>query len=413
MTEPGLSIARAHRPGVSAEVDLALGCLGDPADRQALSAALEREIDWQILVQFCLDHAITEPVFAALSRLRDGAVPEEVLSAAARRLERRRAEARSAQQQLLDILRLLEARGIPALPFKGPALAELLYGDAAMRSYRDLDFLVPLEHAGATLTALVASRYQRPHTLSAAQDAAFLAYAGEDILFPERQEALPIEPHWAFAPHTLAVDLDYAAIWRRTGIASLLGTPVRALAPEDLLIALCIHGGKEEWIRLQWICDIAELMRAYPGMEWGWVLNQASRLGGQRMLALGLVLATDLIGTTLPQAVWDRVEAGSVVQSLAAQVSVHLFSEADHPPRGVDMLAFSLKIRARLWDRVQYAVHLARQATNRARWLLPLPAFFSLLYYLLRPIWLIGKYGLAFCTTLSNRPSDPGRTTKL
>src|SRR2546426_10956064 len=43
---------------------------------------------------------------------------------------------------LLSLLELFEARGIPAVPFKGPVLAVQAYGDVALREFRDLDILV-------------------------------------------------------------------------------------------------------------------------------------------------------------------------------------------------------------------------------------------------------------------------------
>jgi hypothetical protein len=31
--------------------------------------------------------------------------------------------------------------------------------------------------------------------------------------------------------------------------------------PEDMLLFLCVHGGKHQWTRLAWICDVAEFIR--------------------------------------------------------------------------------------------------------------------------------------------------------
>ena len=44
--------------------------------------------------------------------------------------------------ELLRILRLLDAHAIRAVPLKGPALAQSLYGDLALREFCDLDVLV-------------------------------------------------------------------------------------------------------------------------------------------------------------------------------------------------------------------------------------------------------------------------------
>jgi hypothetical protein len=47
--------------------------------------------------------------------------------------------------ELSRILQAFESSGIPAYPFKGPALSVMLCGDPARSSRKDLDFLVPKE----------------------------------------------------------------------------------------------------------------------------------------------------------------------------------------------------------------------------------------------------------------------------
>src|SRR5207248_2341602 len=44
--------------------------------------------------------------------------------------------------ELFRILDCLEAHEIPAIPYKGPALAEMVYGNLASREFSDLDVLV-------------------------------------------------------------------------------------------------------------------------------------------------------------------------------------------------------------------------------------------------------------------------------
>jgi hypothetical protein len=44
--------------------------------------------------------------------------------------------------ELIRILNCLESHGIAAIPFKGPTLAESVYGNLALREFSDLDILV-------------------------------------------------------------------------------------------------------------------------------------------------------------------------------------------------------------------------------------------------------------------------------
>jgi Uncharacterised nucleotidyltransferase len=60
---------------------------------------------------------------------------------------------------LLKLLRLLEAHGIAALPYKGPVLAALAYGNVAFRQFGDLDLLVRPQDADRAKALLWAQGY--------------------------------------------------------------------------------------------------------------------------------------------------------------------------------------------------------------------------------------------------------------
>lgn len=160
-----------------------------------------------------------------------------------------------------------------------------------------------------------------------------------------------------------------------------------------MLLILCIQRAKHLWERLDWICDIATLVRTRPGINWEQVIEQASRLGCERILALGLYLAKKLLQAELPEAVWQRVQTDPMVEAIAAQVSQR-FQQPDSFPRAYQRALFHLKTRERLRDRIEYCLRLAMTPTLTEWVLFPLPASFSFLYYLLRPLRLLKTHGL-------------------
>ena len=118
-------------------------------------------------------------------------------------------------------------------------------------------------------------------------------------------------------------------MWGRLERVSLDGKKVLNLSPADLFLVLCVHAGRHHWCQLQWICDIAELIRVHYHMDWQQLMDLARTLGSERVLFLGLYLASDLLGAVLPQEVSQRVQSDPVVKSLATQVCERLFSERD------------------------------------------------------------------------------------
>jgi hypothetical protein len=169
---------------------------------------------------------------------------------------------------------------------------------------------------------------------------------------------IAVELHWAVTSWTFFFPLKPARLWERLENVHLGDRTVRSLAPEDLLLILCVHGAKHYWSKLGWVCDVAELVRAHPDLAWPTLLTRAKQLGGRRMLCLGLLLAHELLRTVLPKEVWNQIQADPVVPWLAAQVRKRLFTEPHGSFWALDHPAFYFRLRERLWDRVPCALYL-------------------------------------------------------
>jgi len=76
--------------------------------------------------------------------------------------------------ELAGILQHFEAREIPVITQKGPALAHLLYGDSAMREFGDLDLLVRPIDVPRVVGALTELGYEKNLKLSPRQEKAYL-----------------------------------------------------------------------------------------------------------------------------------------------------------------------------------------------------------------------------------------------
>jgi hypothetical protein len=172
---------------------------------------------------------------------------------------------------------------------------------------------------------------------------------------------------------------------------------VLSLAPEDLLLLLCVHGGKHCWCQLNWICDVAELLRAHPELDWDQVLEQARTRGGMRMLLLGLRLARDLLEAPVPDEVSEKIAADRKLEWLSGKAWKWLFGDTPCSSK-YEMWSFYLAMRERWRDRARYYLYLAYlavtpTATDQA--MVSLPRSVSALYYLTRPFRLAGQIAWA------------------
>jgi hypothetical protein len=196
-------------------------------------------------------------------------------------------------------------------------------GSPILCQYGDLDILVHKRDVVHARDLLLAQGY-RPYTpMTTAQEAAHLRARYHLNVLREDGQGM-VELYWACARRYWRVALDMAQIQARCTTVVLAGAPVRTLAPEDLLLVLAVHGAKHYWPRLGWMCDVAELLRLHPTLEWDHVQARARSLGVQRLLWLSLRLAQHLLGAPLPDPVAWQMHRDPYVDALAAQVRAHL-----------------------------------------------------------------------------------------
>jgi len=379
---------------------------GDDSEGTPPTNLLNSEFDWDYLLRLAETHCVVPLLYCSLtpspqpSPLGGEGSPPQSATDPLRSLAEVRGKLREAfeenarrnlrlTQELLEILDLLESRGIPAIPFKGPVLAHVLYRNLALRQFVDLDILVPKKNILKAKELLTAKGYSLHYSLTPHQEAVFLDLDCEYLLIHSEHRA-SVELHWDFAPKYFPLNLDLESLWERTGRVSLSGRDIRVFSKEDLLLLLCVHASKHRWNRLQWICDVAKLLSESTEIRWDFVLDTASRTGCRRILYLGLLLAQEIGGVPLPQEISVGIQTDPKVRILADTVTQSLFLESYSQP-GVSWAThwFGIRTRERLRDRLRYALSLLFLPTLVDLKSADLPVFLSFLYYFLRPLRLL------------------------
>jgi hypothetical protein len=280
-----------------------------------LRTPCEENVDWNSLVQLAAFHRVAPLLDRALRNTCAQAVPASVLAGLAAYVRSISHRGLLLTGELVRLLKRLDARGIPAIPFKGPALAALLYGDPALRHFDDLDVLVRQEDMPAAQQVLFALGYQ-PREQHPFHESFTLFKGTIEVV---------LELHWYIMPEDFPFHLDPDGLWERREVFSFGGLPAATLAPADLLLYLCAHGSRHFWLRLQWICDVAQLIRRNPALDWERVMEQARIAGGQRMLFLGLALAHKLLAAPLPPEIAREVHGDAHTAKLVQRVWWQIF----------------------------------------------------------------------------------------
>ncbi len=377
-----------HRP----ELELLLACARTPlqsGNTDAIRMQLSSPLDWNEVLRLARQHAVLPLLYHHLKTLGPQMLPQAAWNRLSNRFRANLSHNLFMTAELLKILRMLEAHGIAAIPYKGPALAAAVYGDVALRQFGDLDILVRQCDVLNVKALLLNHGYQPAFTLTPAQESAYLRSSCE-YNFRNKTQGIHLDIHWRIVRPDFMFSLDIDRLWECLETVQLGGHPIPSLRPEELLLILCVHGGKHEWERIGWICDVVQLVHSRRDIQWQRLIEQATRLGVVRILRLGLFLAHDLLDATLPPdiATWVRVDG--MANTLAAQVYDQL-SQAPHSPNFTHH-TFTLKMRERWRDRMAYSCRLPGALNVEDLTFFPLPSYLSGLYYGLRPIRLLGKY---------------------
>ena len=219
--------------------------------------------------------------------------------------------------ELIRVIAALQRAGIPAVPFKGPALAQRLYGNIAAREFVDLDVFVPLSELARARCILADIGYEADAPVARLESSQFLKSECEYIL--QDRNGNVIELHWDIAPRLHTYDLDLSQIWQRIETAKLCGSSVPAFDDADLMLLLLLHGAKHGWSRLKWLCDIARLIEV-THIDYELLLSEAEERGYRRAAIIALGLAAYLLKARIPERVAALYNSDRIASSLTELV---------------------------------------------------------------------------------------------
>ncbi len=295
-------------------------------------------------------------------------------------------------RELLRLLKALEDGGVPVLPYKGPALAEMAYGDATLRYCTDLDILVRPQDVDKARLLLGALGYELSDEFR--EHEAAYRHTHHHYVLSRPGSKVPLELHWALVTRQFSFHLTFAALHGRSFLLPLAGHPVRSPSVEDMLIICCIHASMHGWKHLKDVCDVAELVRRRP-LAWDAALRRARSLGAARMVYLGLALAGSFLGAAIPPEAAAAVQADSEVPFLLADVCRGPLAVPSGEGRGPEIRSFwgyHVRLRERRRDRIEESPQRAF-TPNVHEWdALHLPERLAFLQYVIRPLRPLWRY---------------------
>ena len=363
--------------------------------------ALRREPDWDILRRTAGDHGVLPFLYARLKEAAQDRVPQAEMDRWKGLYQANARRNLVLTARLLKVLRVFEAHGIRAVPYKGPALAEAAYGDIALRTFCDLDLLVRERDIPKVKELLGAGGFRERYALhETAGEGAYRKRTCEYTFEAGNGEIL-LDVHWRLAGRYM-LGKDIGGVWDRTRSGPARGRrtspscPTRTRSSCSASMARFTSGP-----RLGLVCDVARFLEARAGIDLPGVLRTAEESGLRRVVLLGLGLARDLLGAELPEGIGEEIEKDRAVGTLRAHVRSTLFRREAGSPGFRETAWFQLKAKDRFADKAGYVLIRALMPTVEDWKRFPLPDSLYFLYFLYRPLRLLGLGAL-----FPERPRD-------
>ncbi len=304
-------------------------CLGNKAE--GAEPELERisMADWDRIIQLAGSHDVASLLYSRLKeRGRIAAVP----STFARRLQEMYFHTAAKNMRLYsdfsEVCNALARRGIDVVALKGLHLADVVYGDIALRHMNDMDLLVRRKDLLLTQDELLKMGYESETGAATGEQ-----WLSRHHLAPfTKRAAPPIEIHWSITPPNSPFRIDMDELWDRARRATIAGAPILLLSPEDLLLHLCLHvsfNHKFTLAALRNACDIHETISYYRhDIEWERVISTAANRKADTYVYCTLSLVRGLLGTEMPAPICDKMrDRGSEKALVEALVSRVLFPD--------------------------------------------------------------------------------------
>lgn len=336
---------------------LAACSLTPPREKsEKIRLLLESPIRWQPLLDCADQHGVTFLLHQELSEVADQ-LPAHEKHNLQRRYRTNIHRTMFFARELIRIFECLDALSVEVMPYKGVVLAEVAYGDMALRQSGDIDLFIRIRDFPRIRESIRGLGYTPHLSLSPLEEQEYLR-SGYECAFDSPDGRNLLELQWALQPRFYAVDVDMEGLFQRAVTVSIAGRDMKTLSPEDLLIVLSLHAAKHAWGRLIWLCDIARIM-TQPNLNWEWIKRQASALGIVRILNVTVLLANQLLEAPIPVPVAKTLAEDPTVHFLGEEVAVRISRGTVCDVESLAYFHLMLRLRERRSDQMRFLARLA------------------------------------------------------
>jgi hypothetical protein len=270
--------------------------------------------DWEEVFQGVCRNGLQGLTYRYLTRGVSRDVPPAGFKSAVQRAHYLRAvDTQLMYRQIAEVLARLAEAGIDCLVLKGPALAYTIYPHPTLRLFSDLD-LMAREHDWAAAHGLLIDLGFAPEAGFARPRAKLIPQATTyEVKYWHEEMQLRVEMHFDDLLNAGLASRDLDGYWRRAVPLRIGAVPSKTLAIEDQLLHLCAHAHYHGYTRLNWLTDLAFIVRDHAAeLDWERFVATVRLEEAQVCAYYSLRILNELLGIGAPRCVMDAIRPDGV-----------------------------------------------------------------------------------------------------
>ncbi len=367
-------------------ISLILECCKITQDITKIKELIPSINNWDDFIDISYAHGVFPLVYHTL-KLHVDTMPEKVLSTMKSHNIDIVKQNMLMTAELIKVMKLLEDNGIEAMPFKGPLLAQSIYGSIADRLYSDLDILINQNDIEKCYLLLSQNNYTTEYKKEYLKNSLYLD-KNSDIQYFHNTKNILIEMHWKLFRNQFSKSISHTNLLNNKSEVIIQNQKLYTFNDEILLVYLCMHGSKHCWERISWILDIDKLVRSNQNLNWKFIKEQAIELECETMLYLGLELSSKLFNTPVTIKYNTNIELVTIVEKSFE----HLHVEQRETSKNSTSFKFHYALHDTIFQKVRFITRTIFPINGQDILTVNLPNSLYFLYYIIKPFRLIVKY---------------------
>jgi len=302
------------------------------------------------------------------------------------------AEEKKARRQIKELKEILDPEGIPFILLKGASAMLRLYPQPGLRTFVDLDILIPADGVSQFKKTMTRAGYKPLSARNSPEDEELLKFdAHLDPL--SKEEGIMIEAHL----NILGVKGDHlfanTDVWEEKEETNTDGINIEHLSTEHFIIHTLLHYSRhlsdEGFSEIKWLIDLLYSIKAWR-IDWSKVRDVARKWGVEKEIQPVMATLDQYWQTGIPLPVTSEPLALNILVEGVEDRQKQYYAKL---PTGYFERFLKIRELPDTTSQIRYLFHLFFPTRENLRWRYNLSSRWSIIpYYFLHLFFTLRKF---------------------